>query len=165
MDQDTQIKRIIQYKEEIDHLIHGKHHDLAQRYGLSLEQYHLLIELDELMLDVNDEGQAPKVNDLADRMNNSQNTISEKISRLEKKGYVLRVQDNADRRITRIVLSDAGRALCRQISMEANNRFFTASLSQMEPVRRAYLLQGLQELLGKMKGNMHRKESEWTANE
>ncbi len=130
-DRDEKIYMIIQTKMEIDKLIQRKHHELAQQYGLRLEQFHLLIELDELMLDVGSESSAPTVGEIASSIDNSQNTVSEKITRLENKGLVTRIKDEKDRRISRIVLTDEGRSLIAAISNQANNRFLFDSISKL----------------------------------
>ncbi len=129
---DETILMIIRSKMEIDQLIQRKHHELAQQYGLSLEQFHLLIELDELMLDVDNESSAPTVGEIANSIDNSQNTVSEKITRLENKGLVTRIKDAKDRRISRIILTDEGRSLIDAISKQANNRFLFDAISRMK---------------------------------
>lgn len=132
MKKEEVIKNIIQYKSDVDKLIHRKYHELAQNYNLSLEQFHLLIELDELMLDVYDGGSAPTVGEIAKNINNSQNTVSERISRLEAKGLVERVKDSNDKRISRIFLTGAGKKLMESIENEANSSFFHDSLDSLE---------------------------------
>jgi len=129
---DEKILMIIQRKTEIDRLIERKYHELAQQYGLSLEQFHLLIELDDLMLDVDGESVAPTVGEIASSIDNSQNTVSEKITRLENKGLVTRIKDAKDRRISRIVLTDEGRSLIEAISKQANNHFLYDAISRMK---------------------------------
>jgi DNA-binding MarR family transcriptional regulator len=147
---DEKAIEIIQSKMEIDELIRRKHHELAQQYGLSLEQFHLLIELEELMLDVDNESSAPTIGEIASSINNSQNTVSEKITRLENKKLVTRTRDLKDRRISRIVLTDEGRSLIEAISAQANNRFLFDSISKMEDADIEDLLEGLTKLLQQM---------------
>lgn len=132
MNREEKIQRIIDYKNEIDKLIHNKYHELAKKYDLSLEQFHLLIELDELMIDINDEYKAPTVGEIAKNINNSQNTVSERITRLENKGLVKRIKDSNDRRISRVVLSDEGENLVKLIDKQASGRFLFNSISNME---------------------------------
>lgn len=132
MSKEKKIQMIIEYKNEIDILIHRKYHELAQRYGLSLEQYHLLIELDELMLELNDEVKAPTVGEIAKNINNSQNTVSERITRLENKGLVQRIKDSNDKRISRVILTEEGRRLINSIDKQASSKFLFNSISNME---------------------------------
>ncbi len=132
MNKEEKIQMIIKYKNEIDRLIHGKYHELAQKYELSLEQFHLLIELDELMLDINDEVNAPTVGEIAKNINNLQNTVSERITRLENKGLVKRVKDSNDKRISRVVLTQEGRTLINSIDKQASSKFLFNSISNME---------------------------------
>jgi DNA-binding MarR family transcriptional regulator len=147
---DEKILTIIQRKAEIDRLIEHKHHELAQHYGLSLEQFHLLIELDELMLDVDSES-APTVGEIANSIDNSQNTVSEKITRLENKGLVTRIKDAKDRRISRIVLTEKGESLIGDISRQANNRFLFDAISRMKDEDIGDLLECLEKLVKEMK--------------
>lgn len=146
MKKEEKIQKIIDLKDGIDELIHTRYHELAQKYDLSLEQYHLLIELDELMLDVNDEIQAPTIGQIAKNINNSQNTVSERVTRLENKGLVSRIKDSSDRRISRVVLTDEGRSLINQIDMQASSKFLFYSLSKMKDGDVDQLFHGLGEL-------------------
>ena len=132
MNRDETIKKIIDHKDEIDTLIHRKYHELAKKNKLSLEQFHLLIELDELMLDINDEYQAPTIGEIAKNINHTQNTVSERITRLETKGLVKRVKDLNDRRISRVYLTEEGRNFIELIEKEASSKFLFHSLSNME---------------------------------
>lgn len=132
MNRDETIKKIIDHKDEIDTLIHRKYHELAKKNKLSLEQFHLLIELDELMLDIKDEYQAPTIGEIAKNINHTQNTVSERITRLETKGLVKRVKDLNDRRISRVFLTEEGRNFIELIEKEASSKFLFHSLSNME---------------------------------
>ncbi|MBE6083374.1 MarR family transcriptional regulator [Acidilutibacter cellobiosedens] len=152
MDKEEKIQKIIRYKNKIDTLMHEKYHKLAYKYGLSLGQYHLLIELDELMLDVDDELKGPTVGEIAKNINNSQNTMSEKITRLENRGLVKRIKDSEDRRISRIVLTEEGRNLIDSIDKEANSKFLFNSISKMEDKDINNLLSCLENLIEQMNG-------------
>ena len=85
-----------------------------------------------MMLDVDNESSAPTVGEIANSIDNSQNTVSEKITRLENKGLVTRIKDAKDRRISRIILTDEGRSLIDAISKQANNRFLFDAISRMK---------------------------------
>lgn len=150
MEREEKIQKIIYYKDEIDTLIHKKYHTLAQQYDLSLEQFHLLIELDELMLDVTDEGTAPTVGQIAKNINNSQNTVSERITRLENKGLVKRIKDSSDRRISRVVLTEEGRKLINTLDKQASSKFLYSSISNMEDKDINNLLKCLEKLVQQM---------------
>lgn len=150
MNREEKIQRIIDYKNEIDTLIHQKYHDLAKESDLSLEQFHLLIELDELILDISDEYKAPSVGEIAKNINNSQNTVSERITRLENKGLVKRIKDSNDKRISRVVLTDKGRNLIESIHKQASSRFLFNSLYNMEDVHITNLLKSLENLIKQM---------------
>lgn len=132
MNKEEKIEMIVQYKNDIDALIHKKYHELAQKYDLSLEQFHLLIELDDLMLHVNDEEKAPTIGEIARNVDNSHNTMSEKITRLENKGLVKRIKDKNDKRISRVCLTENGRNLIDLIDKQASSKFLYNSILNME---------------------------------
>lgn len=151
MNIDEKIQRIIGCKDEIDEIIHKNYHNLAKKYDLSLEQFHLLIELDELMLDAPDDVKLPTVGQIAKNINNSQNTVSERISRLENKGLVKRVKDLKDKRISRVVLTDDGRKLIHEMGSEAESMFLFDSISRMKERDIDDLLECLEKLIKHMK--------------
>ncbi|WP_186430303.1 MarR family winged helix-turn-helix transcriptional regulator [Clostridium sp. BSD9I1] len=132
MNKEEKIEIIVQYKNDIDNIIHRKYHELAQKYDLSLEQFHLLIELDDLMLYVNDEVKAPTIGEIAKNVDNSQNTMSEKITRLENKGLVERIKDKKDKRISRVYLTENGRSLIDSIDKQASSKFLFNSILNMD---------------------------------
>lgn len=132
-------------------MIHNKHLELAKQHNISIQQYHLLLELDALMLDIQSGYIAPTINEVAKIIRKTQNTTSEKLSRLEKKGLVKKIKDNDDKRITRVLLTDEGRILINSISNEASNNFLYASLEKMDECSINALLTGIQELVKHMK--------------
>jgi DNA-binding MarR family transcriptional regulator len=144
------IEMIIHYKNEIDALIHRKYHELAQKYNLSLEQFHLLITLDDLLLNVNDTVKAPTVGEIAKNVDNSQNTVSEKITRLENKELVMRIRDNYDKRVSRVVLTEKGRELIDSIDKQANSKFLFNSISSMDKEDINDFLNCLEKLIKQM---------------
>lgn len=150
MNKSDKVKSIINYRRSIEEFIHGRYHKLAEKYNLSLEQFHLLIELDELVLTINDEATAPTIGDIARSIKNSQNTVSEKVTRLENKGLVERVKDNKDRRISRVVLTEQGRKLINKLSSEASSEFLFDSISGLNDDTIDNLLNGLKDLYEKM---------------
>lgn len=143
---------ILEKKSLIDSLIHRQHHLLAQKHDLSLEQFHLMIELDELMMDVPEDSGLP-VGQLASHTGNAQNTISERITRLEAKGLVARVRDAGDRRINRITLTAAGRELIETIGREAGAILLREALETLPDEEVAQL----DLLLGKVLVNLEQK--------
>lgn len=56
-----QILGIIAHWNQINQIIHSQHHDLAQKYNLTVEQFNLLVELDELNLDLPDDSLQPTI--------------------------------------------------------------------------------------------------------
>ncbi|URZ08328.1 MarR family winged helix-turn-helix transcriptional regulator [Clostridium felsineum] len=152
MNKQEKVENIIKYRKEINVLIHERYHSLSKKYGLSLEQFHLLIELEELMLEVEDKLIAPTVGDIAKNIKNSPNTVSERITRLENKGLVKRVRDGKDKRISRVFLTDEGEKLIEKMDKEANVKFLFDSLSKMGEEDLNNLFKGLSILIDKMKG-------------
>jgi DNA-binding MarR family transcriptional regulator len=143
---------ILEKKSLIDSLIHRQHHLLAQKHGLSLEQFHLMIEMDELMMDVPEDSGLP-VGQLANHTGNAQNTISERITRLEAKRLVARVRDAGDRRINRITLTAAGRELIETIGREAGAILLREALETLPDEE----VVQLDLLLGKVLVNLEQK--------
>lgn len=132
MEKQKTVELILNRQKEIDQTIHENYHRLAQKFGLSLDQFHLLLEIDESMMGADSKLESPTIGFLAENINVSQNTISERVSRLEKKGLVKRVMDKKDRRINHVVLSDSGKVLMNTISLEAETDFVRNALLKMQ---------------------------------
>jgi DNA-binding MarR family transcriptional regulator len=144
-----QKKQIIcDYKDRIDTLIHDQYHVQAQRLGLSLEQFHLLIEMDELMLDVPaDQPSGLSIGRIAEHVGNAQNTISERVTRLEDKGLVRRVRDTADRRINRVSITEEGQNMLQEISSQASISFLKEAMDALDDDEVDQLLVILEKVL------------------
>jgi len=145
------LREITDSLEELDRLVHARHHRLAQKYNLTEEQYSLLIELDELCLDVADGEAAPTIGQMAEVFRNAQNTMSDRISRLERRGLVQRVPDPEDRRVSRVVVTAAGQQLLDTIRQEAGRDFLLDALGRMPGGTVAGLRTGLSELLVRLR--------------
>jgi len=141
--QDTS-EAISDYIRKCSHIIHTKGHHIAKEFGLTYDQYHLLIYLMEL-------DTPPTINEISNKSNRAQNTISEKISRLEGKGLVKRINDVCDRRITRVAITEDGLKLIKDIKKERSNRVIYAALSKMEEVEVDNLLSALEKLYNNLK--------------
>lgn len=138
--------KVVEYIEKIDKLIHMRHHELAQENNLSLDQFHLLIHLiHRYKGDKN-----PTIGEIAKRSRRAQNTISERVSRLEEKGLLERVKDKDDRRISRVALTDEGRELINSINYQASKEFVFNALSDIDENVSAKLLKGLEQLAEKL---------------
>ena len=140
------IENIQELISQLDELIHRKYHDIAQKYNLTVEQFNLLIELEELYIDLEDGPQAPTVGQIASALKNAQNTMSDRIRRLENKGLVTRRADSKDRRVSRILVSDQGKELLGRIKQEAEQEFLAASLAKMREADLMALEHALREL-------------------
>ena len=142
--------KILDRKNTIDSLIHKNYHNLSQKLGLSLDQFHLLLELDELNIDLENELSAPTIGTLAKNINVSQNTVSERITRLEKKGLVKRIADSKDRRISHVVLTDSGINLLKNIGSKAETEFVKSALLNLKNNELENLLLYYDKLIAKM---------------
>jgi DNA-binding MarR family transcriptional regulator len=91
----------------------------------------LLLELESLTSGKSEDSDAPTIGHMARNVNLSQNTVSEKITRLEKKGLVSRQKDEKDRRISRIYLTASGKSLLNEIEQDASKRFLEEALSEL----------------------------------
>jgi len=141
---------LIDYKNKIDALIHQQYHLQAQKHGLSLEQYHLLIELDELMLDVPAEEPGLSIGSIAEHIGNAQNTISERISRLENKGLVQRCRDAKDRRINRVLITAEGQKIIDAIDRETASSLLVDALGVLNDAEVNEMLNMLKKVLSQM---------------
>lgn len=127
------------YIRECSNIIHHKGHQIAQEYGLTYDQHHLLIYLNKSKV-------APTINDISNKFNRAQNTISEKVSRLEDKGLVEKCVDTEDRRITRVCITERGKELIHTIKQERSNRVVYSALKNMEDEEVDELLKNLAKL-------------------
>ncbi|UTB32379.1 MAG: hypothetical protein NKF70_12950 [Methanobacterium sp. ERen5] len=75
--------------KHVDRMVRLKYHEAAKKYGLSMEQFHILIELDELELDIiSEEVLPPTIGQIALDLGNAPHTLSGRIKRLEKKDWL-----------------------------------------------------------------------------
>lgn len=139
--------------EKINRILRLKHHEVAKKYGLTLEQFHLLIELDELKLEmVSDEIIPPTIGEIAIDIGNAPHTLSEKIKRLEKKGLVKKVRDETDQRKNRVTFTEKGKNLINNIKKEVSETFIEKT-NTMNDKNLKNLLKGLNELNEKLSNN------------
>ncbi len=139
--------KIVEGIRILDRMIHMKHHEVAQEHNLSLDQFHLLIHL--IHWDVNKK--TPTIGDIAKRSRKAQNTISERVTRLEEKGLLKRVKDKDDRRISRVEMTEDGIRLMKSINYQASNEFVSKALSKMDEDISTRLLEGLNLLVENLK--------------
>lgn len=111
---------------ECNNIIHIKGHDIAKEYGLTYDQYHLLLFLQRNL------EEPPSIRDLSTRFKRAQNTTSEKITRLEEKDLVEKVTDVDDRRISRVKIKDEGIRIIDEIRKERTHRITYKALAKME---------------------------------
>ncbi|WP_035294130.1 MarR family transcriptional regulator [Clostridium sp. KNHs214] len=137
-------EKVIGYLDEIQNIIHNKHHDLAQKYNLTLEQFHLLLHLSM-------KSTPPTVNEIANSFNNAQNTMSEKLSRLQEKKFIKKIKDPNDKRVSKISLSIQGKKLIDTICYEAENCFVKDAISKMEEQKLQTLILCLEDLIKNLK--------------
>ncbi|OEC85817.1 MULTISPECIES: MarR family winged helix-turn-helix transcriptional regulator [Methanobacterium] len=140
------VAEIWEYLERVEKVIHSKHHKAAKKYGLTLEQFHLLIELDELELDIiSEKALPPTIGEIAADIGNAPHTLSGRIKRLEKKGLIKKIRDEKDLRINRVVFTEKGRDLINNIKKETGDEFIHKAAKMDEKMLKD-LLKGLKEL-------------------
>lgn len=139
-----EVEQILSYVKEINKLIHIKHHEKAQNHNLTLEQFHLLLYLNKL-------NTYPTIGEIAKKFNKAQNTVSEKITRLEDKGLLNRVKDENDRRISRVIITGLAKELLKKINDEASNDFLYKAMGNMDEYKTKDILYGLENILLNLK--------------
>lgn len=144
MESREKAEKIIEYIEKVNDLIHKKHHDLAVKHNLTVDQFHLLLYLSR-------KAQPPTVGQIAQIFNNASNTMSEKLTRIEEKGLIKRRKDKKDRRISRIVITEKGKELIKSISYLAGKQFIFSSITNMRDESVDNLLRSLEELISHLK--------------
>lgn len=125
-------------------IIYERGHRIAEEYGLTYDEYHILIFLIKRT-------EAPSINELSKRFNRAQNTISEKISRLEGKKLVEKFDDELDRRITRIIITSKGKELIGTIREERNIKIVYNALESIDEKQVDNLLKNLNKLYENLK--------------
>ena len=141
------INEIVRSWEQINKQIRLKHRETAQKYGFSFEQFHLLIELDHHNeMTISSDSLPPTIGNIADFTGNAPHTISERVKRLENRGILLKIKDEKDHRICRVVLSKEGQKMIDTIKNEARNIFLNNALNKMDDKSLKNLLKSLKEL-------------------
>jgi len=133
--------------EQINKLVRSKYREIAQECNLTLEQFHILIELHFHHGSMISEDILPlSIGEIAEDIGKAPHTLSERIKRLEKKDLVKKVRDKKDLRITRVLLTHKGQALMNRIENESSNIFVYNALEKMDEKSLNKLLNGLKQL-------------------
>lgn len=144
MNLNEKAESISSYIRECEQLIHNKGHEIAQSYNLTLDQYHLLIYLYKSDI-------PPTIGEIANKFRKAQNTISEKISRLEEKGFIERITDKSDRRVNRVLITEDGKSIVEIVRKERSGKFIFNAIKGMDTKQLDSLLEGLEQLLKSLK--------------
>lgn len=139
--------KIIENWSHINKIVELKFHEIAQEFNLSLGQFHLLIELDELELNVSNDIPLPTIGEIATNIGNAPNTLSERIKRLEKKGLVEKIRDKKDSRVCRVALTNEGRKLIDSIKLQVGENLLNEVLEKMDEEFLDNLLKSLEQLI------------------
>jgi DNA-binding MarR family transcriptional regulator len=110
----------------------------APGHPLSLSQAFALHELDT--------GEALSQQELANRLRLDKSSVSRLAAELQRRGLLVRQRDPGNRRTYRLVLTEAGRALHRDLGQVAHSRYVHWVRALSVPEREA-LLAGLPALL------------------
>ena len=136
---------ISRYIRECYRIIHSKGHDIAKEYGLTYDQYHILLVLKKNIED------PPSIRDLSKRFQKAQNTTSEKITRLEDKGLVEKIADPQDRRIMRVMIKKEGLEIIENIKKERTERVTYRAVEDMGQERIDSFLKDLEYVYNNLK--------------
>lgn len=136
---------ISRYIRECYRIIHSKGHDIAKEYGLTYDQYHILLVLKKNIED------PPSIRDLSKRFQKAQNTTSEKITRLEDKGLVEKIADPQDRRIMRVMIRKEGLEIIENIKKERTERVTYRAVEDMGQERIDSFLKDLEYVYNNLK--------------
>jgi DNA-binding MarR family transcriptional regulator len=105
----------------------------ARMAGLQPKQYQLMLAVKGMP-----KGQQPTVGEIAERLQIQNHSVVELVDRLEKRRYILRQRDQADRRVVHLLITPAGEAVLRKL--------VTASLTELRTEAPA-LLRALTKVL------------------
>jgi len=92
---------------QTDNLLRQCQDDICGRYGLTVEQYAVLIVL-------NYAGGSARITDIAKWLVRSTNSITMIVDRMVKAGLVKRTRDRVDRRVVKVTASDRGNTAVKQ---------------------------------------------------
>lgn len=82
----------------------------ARQAGLQPKQYQLMLAVKGMP-----KGRRPTVGEIADRLQIQNHSVVELVDRLEKRRYIERQRDEADRRVVHLKLTPAGEAVLRKL--------------------------------------------------
>lgn len=82
----------------------------AREAGLQPKQYQLMLAVKGAS-----KHHAPTVGELAERLQIQNHSVVELVDRLEKRKYIERQRDQADRRVVHLILTSAGEAVLRKL--------------------------------------------------
>ncbi len=120
------------------HLISAEFHVVVRRARLPVLQWRVMAALAD--------GQALSVGEVAAIVLTPQSTLTRVAERMVKAGWLLRASDAADRRITRIRLTEAGLKLARKLVVQAREHE-TAVLAALSAADAATLKRILRRLI------------------
>ncbi|WP_433577733.1 MarR family winged helix-turn-helix transcriptional regulator [Nocardia brasiliensis] len=82
--------------------VNALYHLIARRFGLTMQQAELLCQL---------HGEPPSFGELASALGCDKTNVTGLVDRLERRGFVSRQTDSADRRVTRVIITEQGRTM------------------------------------------------------
>jgi len=148
MPKKSEAEKIVHVWQAIDRIIHAEYHNQARKNDLTLEQFHLLLHLDDGSFRLDDE--PPTIGRIADFTGQASHTMTDRIKRLEKKGLVTKTRDSEDQRICRVAITDAGRELIRAIVSGGGGDFLKNAVENLETKDRTALLDALRIFLNSL---------------
>lgn len=104
------IREIQAIMPTIKRLMHTRTHELLRQYGISYAQFELVFTLQRC-----EESVAPSAKEIAEQLSLTAGAVSQLVDSLVELQLIERQADSQDRRITRIVLSEQGKTIAKQI--------------------------------------------------
>ncbi|MFI6215777.1 MarR family winged helix-turn-helix transcriptional regulator [Nocardia brasiliensis] len=82
--------------------VNALYHLIARRFGLTMQQAELLCQL---------HGEPPSFGELASALGCDKTNVTGLVDRLERRGFLSRQTDSADRRVTRVIITEQGQTI------------------------------------------------------
>ncbi|WP_280405039.1 MarR family winged helix-turn-helix transcriptional regulator [Nocardia brasiliensis] len=82
--------------------VNALYHLIARRFGLTMQQAELLCQL---------HGEPPSFGELASALGCDKTNVTGMVDRLERRDFLSRQTDSADRRVTRVVITEQGQTI------------------------------------------------------
>lgn len=134
---DPTVNHIEELLTNVSVLVRNSGRMLMAEHGVTPPQFHALLLLREL-------GET-RMGELCERMYLACSTLTDLVTRLERRGYVERRRDRNDRRVTKVRILEAGEAIIDKV-LEARRRYLAWVLEPLSHEQRGRIRSVLEEL-------------------